>query len=209
VTTTSPRLTSRARPVPRASRGAATRAARATPPARRHRGAHAARDQARHGRGPAARRHTPRTTSHRRGGASDQSVIRMRRPRPGAKRLNAAERAMLSAELAVAPGAPLADVACGLLAQEPALSKPAIASGATTGATVSITRLSASSAFEGPRPQHQPRAMPLAPSKEVRWAARRASSIGVARHAGQRTACPSAARRRAGAARACPASPSL
>jgi hypothetical protein len=55
---------------------------------------------------------------------------------------------MLCAELAVAPGAPLAGEGCGLLAQEPAQGKTASASGATTGATEWITRLSVSSAFE-------------------------------------------------------------
>ena len=53
------------------SRGAAARAARATPPARRRCGASAAREQARCGRGPAARRQTRRAVDHRRGGASD------------------------------------------------------------------------------------------------------------------------------------------
>jgi hypothetical protein len=52
-------------------RGAATRAARATPPARRRCGASAAREQARRGRGPAARCQPPRATGHRRAGASD------------------------------------------------------------------------------------------------------------------------------------------
>jgi hypothetical protein len=70
---------------------------------------------------------------------------------------------MLCAELAVAPGAPLAGEGCGLLAQEPAQGKTASASGATTGATEWITRLSVSSAFDRSKPQPQPRAMPPAP----------------------------------------------
>jgi hypothetical protein len=48
----------------------------------------------------------------------------------------------------VSPGAPLAGEGWGLLAQEPPQGKTANASGATTGATEWITRLSVSSAFE-------------------------------------------------------------
>jgi len=50
-------------PQPRRSRGAATRAARATPSVRRRCGASAARDQARRGRGPAARCQPPSTAA--------------------------------------------------------------------------------------------------------------------------------------------------
>ena len=105
----------------RRRRGAAARAARATPPARHRCGASAAREQARRGRGPAARRQTRRTVDHRRGGASDQSVIHMRRPTAGRE---AAEcRGALTAaapSLRSPPAAPLAGEGCGLLAQEPA-----------------------------------------------------------------------------------------
>lgn len=69
-----------------------------------------------------------------------------------------------SAELAVAPGAPLAGEGCGLLAQEPAQGKTANAGGTTTGATVWITRLSVSSRLQwpkGPGRSQGPRRRPL------------------------------------------------
>ena len=93
-------------------------------------------------------RHTPRTTSHRRGGASDQSVIRMRRPRAGRE---AAERCGPRDAVRRACGRPRC-AACRRWVRAPGAGartrKPANASGATTGATVRITRLSVSSAFE-------------------------------------------------------------
>ena len=71
------------------------------------------------GRRPDTRHDAP--AGHRRGGASDQSVIHMRRPTAGRE---AAEcRGALTAaapSLRSPPAAPLAGEGCGLLAQEPA-----------------------------------------------------------------------------------------
>ena len=95
---------------------------------------------------------------------------------------------MLCTELAVAPGAPLAGEGCRLLAQRPAQGKTACASGATTGATEWITRLSASSAFDSPKASAAAKGYAAGPLKEARWAVGRASVRTVARPTGQRTA---------------------
>jgi len=128
-------------------------------------------------------------------------AIRMRRP--VAAHGAAERRGVLTSKapsLRSRPARRLPGGECGLLAQEPAQGSSSNASGATTGATVRIVQLSLKLRLHSPNtsPNHQPQP----PALKDRWAAWRASVPAIARHAGQRTACPFAAWRRAGAARA-------
>ena len=136
---------------PTPSHGARRRGrARATRSARHRCGASARpRAGARRRTGPAAQHQPPRATATAVAGASDQSVIHMRRPPPQREAAECREaRLSYAPSLRFPPARRLPGAQCGLLAQEPAPGRPASASGATTGGTGCITRLSVSSAFE-------------------------------------------------------------